>query len=692
MAPSATWRRPGTSNTVSALRAGSFQGEEPAVPQDQYPKTMTWPTDERRRDTAIVLMLAAALAILLAGGALVVNDYLGLKSAHHRELTTAGNILATTAARALSEQSEEAASQALEVLRGEESVVYASVYLPRGGSPLASYFRTGAPAAQIPDITQPGVHQAEGSLLLIRNVTLNGTVVGMLAVRVDTRDVGPLAQRDLSMAALLLITAALITLLLVLRLRQLGMNLQEGTARLPHSVTTDVAVETVMPPPAPRTATFVKDEHAVAELQAALDEALAKLRDREVSVANCQALLEEQSSRHAAALEAAQAELAAVGKRADEASRSRVRFLMALTELLRTRVYELAGSTYSLFALSPVHDSTQAPLRALDDLVDFLRLESGAATIARDEISIWEALYDATRMVADACQEKGLELQLEIHPDVPRTVIGDRGRFRVILGKLLDNAVSATEQGSITIAVTTLFRSETTVGIHIQVRDTGRGLAPALFAQAVNPLGDAQSDALPLAGPAAPNTGLGLAIASRVAALMGGTLWMESEPGQGSVFHFTANFEPARPGSAGQTADLIQGARILVADADPVTRRPLQHMMTQWQVKPALATSGRDVIEMLRSAASARHPFDLVLADCEMTGTGGGDLATEIREHPELGSPVVLVLIPLNRVSVIELARRVRYSRYLVKPVTPGSLLAALNDALQVRHAGDSLI
>lgn len=650
---------------------------------------MNWFRDKRiMGKMTLVMMLTSGISVLLAGAAFVANDFVQLRAIYQRELSAAGSLLAAGAASAVSAGDPAAVQQTLQVLRDDERIVSAELYSRSGNRLLASYFRPGFPASPLPAITKPGMYSEDGSILLIREVVLDGIPVGRLAIRSDARDLGPVFQRDVSMALLLLAMCTLIALFFTSRLRRMIaqplMNLAETAAAIPRK---DGSL-----PWQPG-----QSDDEVEVLTEAFSTLLAHVKEKEAAVSNYRALFEEETAKQAAVREAAQAELATALERADETARSRAEFLARMGRGIRSRMNGLIGMSQLALEtnlteaqqeyITAASDSAQDLLKVVDDLVDFSRIETGSAVLERHEFGISETLYEVMREFSPAAVQKGLSLLLDVHNEIPVSVIGDAERFRQIIATLIGNSLKFTDIGKVTVEASPLFHSDRTVGIHFKVRDTGRGLEMQQFERSVEPFGQPDhSDTNPVRG-----SGLSLAIASRLIGAMGGSFWLESEIGWGSTFHFTATFETA-VGSGAFAPDLnsLSGVSVLVADAGAVTRRTLQQLLARWQMKPSLAATGQETIDIMRQAASARRPFDLVLVDSEMAGTDGGDLVTEIREHPELGSPVITALISINSVSVTDLARKFGPGGYLVKPPSHSMLLKTVSEAVSVIRARDT--
>lgn len=601
--------------------------------------------NDRRRDGMIAAAVRCGIALLLVGTGAIVSDYFKLESDRKREILVAGELMATAAAASVAERDSVAAEGQLQLLRGEKRVLEAVLYSNGEVKPLARYSPSGRTAtlslfAGPTDKLRVGIQQTSGGIVLVRDVALKGETVGRLAMRVEADDLQPLQERDLAIAVLLLLATGLTEL--AARMKQLAR-----------------------------------------QLPGRKNDALDGVPREMMAMSNSPS--ENEMSLNAAVRERIQTE-AAEALLALETDASHSEFLTSLSDLLRRKLKGLAGRNFSHFGPNGGGDSAAAALKTMDGLVDFLSLEAGSATLTQDEISLWEMLFEAARWFAAEAAMKHVALVLEIAPDVPRFLTGDRGRLRQAIEKLLENALASCDQGTVTVAARQLFQSDRTAGIHFKIRNTGRGMDAEEFARAVDPFGNGAR-----AGTEAEqDRGLDIAIANRLAALMGGAFWMENEPGRGSTFHFTATFERTDGGSGALSMSCVpSGVRVLVADTDAFTRRTTHQLLLREQIKPALAATGREALELLRAAASARHPFDIVLTDSKMEAGGGMDLAAEIREHPELGSPIIIVLVSLGSVSVTATAHQVSHHPYLAKPVLPAKLRQVIGDAVRTLQAGN---
>ena len=371
---------------------------------------------------------------------------------------------------------------------------------------------------------------------------------------------------------------------------------------------------------------------------------------------------------------------------AERANRAKSEFLANMSHEIRTPMNGIIGLTELLLAtpltrvqrdyLLMVSDSAERLLSVINGILDFSKIESGGLELEARPFSLRELVADAARSVGVAADTKGLELSYRVAPDVPDQVVGDDGRLRQVFLNLMSNAVKFTARGHVVLEIEKEWQQAGEVALHGVVRDTGVGI-PAERREAIfEPFTQADGSTTRQFG----GTGLGLTISSQLVALMGGTIWVESEVGRGSAFHFRvrlASPAPSLPAVRPEAATL-QGLRILVADDIAINHRILEEMLRAWGCEPTLVGSGEAALAALVEARAAGAPYRLALFDARMPGMDGFAVAEKVRGDPD-GAPAILMMLSSSS-HAAEAARchELGDLPYVVKPVDPSHLLDAI--------------
>jgi len=275
--------------------------------------------------------------------------------------------------------------------------------------------------------------------------------------------------------------------------------------------------------------------------------------------------------------------------------------------------------------------------------------------------------------------KKGLGLVWQVQPDVSDALVGDAGRLRQVLLNLVGNALKFTEHGEVIVRVEGAGEPapEGEVGLRFSVSDTGIGIPPKKQASIFRAFEQEDTSTTRKYG----GTGLGLTIAARLVALMGGTISVDSAPGQGSTFAFTARFglppHPAEP-SAAPPPVLLHDLPVLLVDDNATNRHILQEWLRDWQMEPAAAGNGVEAMDALWDAVSAGRPYALVLLDARMPDTDGLTLAAQIRKRAELSATRLILLTSGDRPGDWDRTRELRIDAHLLKPVQQEELLETI--------------